>query len=88
MLAAVRKDGNGLLRKRQVIVSRWRALCLVLHAEDVGIWGCSSVVEHWTRMLLMQVHFPSVAMDFSPKVNFQCRLSHGVHAPPMCDCID
>ena len=29
-----------------------------------------------------QVPFPGAARDFSPRVNFQCRLSYGVHTPP------
>ena len=32
-------------------------------------------------MLLRQVRFPSAARDFSPGINFLCRLSHGVHKP-------
>ena len=32
------------------------------------------MVECWTGMPLMQVRFPCAARDFSPSVNFQCRL--------------
>ena len=39
------------------------------------------LVEHRTGMLPMQVRFPGAAKDFSPRVNFQCRLSYGVHTP-------
>ena len=37
--------------------------------------------EHPTGMPLTQVWFPGVARDFFPRVNFQCRLSYGVHTP-------
>ena len=30
----------------------------------------------------MPVRFPSVARDFSSRVNFQCKLSHVVHTSP------
>ena len=41
----------------------------------------AQLVEHWTSTLLRQVQFPGAARDFSPKVNFQCRLSYSVHTP-------
>ena len=46
-------------------------------------WGgdVAQLVEHQTSMRLMQVRFPSLARDFSPRVNFQRRLSHSVPAP-------
>ena len=40
------------------------------------------LVEHWTSTMLMQVRFNGAARDFSPRVNFQCRLSYGVRTPP------
>ena len=33
------------------------------------------------KYLPTQVQFPGVARDFSPTVNFQCRLSYGVRTP-------
>ena len=39
------------------------------------------LVEHQTVTPLMQVRFPGVARDFSPRDNFQCRLLC-VSAPP------
>ena len=42
----------------------------------------AQLVEHQTGMLPTQVRFPGAARDFSPKVNFQCRLSYGVRTPP------
>ena len=47
------------------------------------LWGCSSVGrEHRTGTPPTQVRFPGAATDFSPKVNFQCRLSYSVRTPP------
>ena len=42
----------------------------------------AQLVEHGTGMLLTKVRFPSMARDFSPRVNFQCRLSYSVCIPP------
>ena len=38
----------------------------------------AQLVERRTGTLLRQVRFPGAARDFSPRVNFQCRLSYGV----------
>ena len=40
-----------------------------------------SWLEHQTGTLLTQVRFLGAARDFSPRVNFQCRLSYGVRTP-------
>ena len=49
----------------------------------------AQLLEHRTGMLPMQVRFPGAAKDFSPRVNFQCRLSYGVCTPPCAiTCID
>ena len=42
----------------------------------------AQLVEHQTVTPPTQVRFPGAARDFSPRVNFQCRLSYGVRAPP------
>ena len=42
----------------------------------------AQLVEHRTGTLLTRVRFPGAARDFSPRVNFQCRLSYGVPTPP------
>ena len=47
----------------------------------------SQLVEHQTGRSLRQVQFPSAARDFSPRVNFQCRLSYGVCTPPVYSCM-
>ena len=49
----------------------------------VDSWGGDVVqfVEHQTGTLPMQVRFPGAARDFSPRVHFQCRLSHGARTP-------
>ena len=42
----------------------------------------AQLVERRTGTPLMQVRFLGAARDFSPRVNFQCRLSYGVRTPP------
>ena len=42
----------------------------------------AQLVECRTGTPLTQVRFPGAAMDFSPRVNFQCRLSYGVRTTP------
>ena len=42
----------------------------------------AQLVEHRTGTLPTQVRFPGAAKDFSPRVNFQCRLSYRVRTPP------
>ena len=44
-------------------------------------WGCGSV-EHQTSMPPTQFQFRNAARDFSPRVNFQCRLSYFVCTHP------
>ena len=41
----------------------------------------AQLVEHCIGTPLTQVQFPGVARDFSPRVNFQCRLSYSVLTP-------
>ena len=41
----------------------------------------AQLVDRRTGTPLMQVGFPGAARDFSPRVNFQCRLSYGVCNP-------
>ena len=50
--------------------------------------GIAQRVDHPTGKpgaILMQVRVPGVARDFSPRVSFQCRLSHGVCTAPVCN---
>ena len=50
----------------------------------------AQLVEHQTVTPPTQVRFPGAARDFSPRVNFQCRLSYGVRTSPRaiaCICI-
>ena len=44
-------------------------------------WGgdVAQLVEHRTGTPPVQVQFTGAARDFSPRVNFRCRLSYGVH---------
>ena len=52
------------------------SLCWIMHAD------VAQLVEHRTGTPPMQVRFPRAARDFSPRVNFQCRLSYGVRTSP------
>ena len=40
------------------------------------------LVEHRTGKPQTLIRFPGATSDFSPRVNFQCRLSYGVCTPP------
>ena len=40
------------------------------------------LAQHRTDTPLTQVRFPGAERDFSPRVNFQCRLSYRVYTPP------
>ena len=42
----------------------------------------AQLVDYGTGTPPTQVRFPAAARDFSPGVNFQCRLSNGVRTPP------
>ena len=60
------------------------------HAWMLYTWraGIAQLVECSTQKpgtILMQVQVPSAAKDFSHTVNFQCRLSYGVCAAPVCN---
>ena len=54
----------------------------VCHQGQCWVGDVAQLVERWTGTLLTQVQFPDAAVDFSPRVNFQCRLSYGVHTTP------
>ena len=45
-------------------------------------WGCSSVGRASDRHTADAGSIPGATRDFSPRVDFQCRLSHGVRTPP------
>ena len=47
-----------------------------------GDGDVAQLVERSTSTLLLQVEFPDAERNFSPRVNFQCRLSYGVHTSP------
>ena len=51
-------------------------------------YDTAQLVGHQTAKpgtILMQVRFPAETSDFSPRVNFQCRLSCCVLTAPMCN---
>ena len=45
----------------------------------------AQLVERRTGTPLRLVRFPAAARNFSPTVNFQCRLSYGVRKTPVCN---
>ena len=48
--------------------------------------GIAQLVQCWTEkpgVILTQVQLPGAGGDFSPIVNFQCRLSYGVCTVPV-----
>ena len=47
----------------------------------------AQLVERRTGTPLRQVRFPGAARDFSPRVNFQCRVSYDVRTPLVCNCV-
>ena len=49
-----------------------------------GGWDVAQLVEHRTVTPLTQVRFPGAERDFSPGVNFQCRLSYVCVRTPSC----
>ena len=47
--------------------------------------GCAGLVGTAGRASDRQVRFPGAAMEFSPRVGFQCRLSNGVRTALVCN---
>ena len=56
--------------------------CLIEIQKKVRGGAVTQLVEHWTGTPPTHVRFSSAARDFSPRINFQCRLSYGVRTPP------
>ena len=69
-----KRQKNCLVRGCSLKRSRFFKTCL---SGDVAHY-----VERRTGTPLTPVRFPGAASDFSPRVNFQCRLSYGVCTPP------
>ena len=65
----------------------WQLCCWIsVPVRHVVLCGVlARLVGLWTGMPLRRVWFPIAARDFSPGVHFQCRLSHGVCTPPVCN---
>ena len=65
--------------------------CLTASQRRRLVWvgDVAQLVQRRTGTPLAQVRLPGAAGDFSPRVNFQCRLSYGVRTPPCASaCID
>ena len=62
---------------------------VVIRLHFVLVTGdVAQFVERQTGTLLRLVGFPGAARDFSPRVNFQCRLSYYVYTPFAIACIN
>ena len=63
----------------------WHTPLRLLHGAvptQEGQYGdVVQLAEHRMGISPMPVRFPSAARDFSPSINFQCRLAYGVHTP-------
>ena len=68
-------------------LAKWRQyasfyLSVLLRKSFCPGGDVAQLVERRTGTPLTQVRFPCAARDFSPRVNFQCRLSSDARAPP------
>ena len=77
-----RAMGNVLKRISAVRQCAWLMTVLFQIQWSKWGWDVAQLVEHQTVTPLTQVRLPDAARDFSPGVNFQRRLSCGVHTPP------
>ena len=57
-----------------------------LHEYGWGLLSGQCLTEK-PGIILIQVQIPSAAKDFSPRANFQCRLSYSVHTALVCNCM-
>ena len=51
-------------------------------------WGIAQLVQRLTERpgaILTRARVPCAARDFSPRADFQCRLSYGVRTAPVCN---
>ena len=64
--------------RRYHLQLKWTELT---HLEPFYTQG-AQLVEQLTGSLPTQVRFPGAARNFSPSLNFQCRLYNGVRTPP------
>ena len=69
----------------KLIVYVWFTITVAYTVQGPGI---ARLVERLTKKpgaILTRVRVPGAARDFSPRVNFQCRLSYGVRTAPGCN---
>ena len=83
-MAFVNYFSHGSWDLRRMINSTQR-YCRVTNGQEIGGGGnVAQLVEHRTGTLPKPVWFPDAARDFSPRVNFQCRLSYRCPYTPLC----
>ena len=69
------------------MINSTQRYCRVTNGQETGVGG--NVAQLVERAPLTQVRFLGAAKDFSPVVQFQCRLSYGVRTTPCAiACID
>ena len=57
--------------------------------DFASVWkpGMQTQGRQQSSMLLMPIQLPGATRDFSPRVNFQCRLSYSVRTAPGSNCM-
>ena len=60
-------------------------ICCPFSQKGVGGGDVALLVEYRTITPLTQVRLPGAARDFSPRVNFQCRLFYACLYTPVCN---
>ena len=65
------------------LILLWKAETCKRTLQCAAVGHVAQLVEHPTGMPPMKVRFPGVARDFSPIVNFECRLYYGCLYTPM-----
>ena len=82
---------SGVCALRLLLWLHFSVSLISLRLDKYKRGGDSSVNKRLTEIpdaILLWVWVSSVAIVFfSPRVNFQCRLSYGVDAAPMCNCM-
>ena len=76
----MQKSGH-FLRRLELILIQWWRFFSHMYSKNTAGGGVAQLVEHQTGKPLKQIWFPGATQDFSPRINFQCRLSHSVHTP-------
>ena len=66
-------------------VRSWYVCCFACMLLGQGVAQLVECATEKPGTVLTWVQVAGAVRDFSPRVSFQCRLSHGVHAAPVCN---